>query len=149
MKKQIIISMLVLLLVGTIIGQLALSRDIDITLDKNTKTKLAEYDIIEPKTSELICDSTTCEFTMYETYQINRVVYDDEDGRLLENVTIDERYGLDTHTFERGDMTQQQLLDKQQEVIDEFLKGYANTLKEREDKEIKTKVGDEGRIILK
>lgn len=126
MKKQIIISMLVLLLVGTLIAQIVLTRNIDITLNKNTKDKLAEYNITNPQTSELICDSSICKFRMY-----------------------DGSYNLGTHTFERGDMTQQQLLDKQDEIIDEFLRDYANVLLERENREVKTKVGNEGVVTIR
>ncbi len=147
MKKQIIISMLIILLVGTLIAQIVLTRNIDITLDKNTKDKLAEYNITNPQTSELICDSITCKFELYDTYQVTQIVLDEE-GNISETYIIDERYELGTHTFQRGDMTTQQILNKQDEIIETFLKEYVLTLIERENKEVKTKVGDEGRIIL-
>ena len=105
MKKQIIISMLVLLLVGIIIAQVALTRDIDVTLDKDTKDKLAEYNITNPKTTELVCDDKICEFKMY-----------------------DGEYNLGSHTFSRVGLTNQQIINKQDETVKEWLEEYSQVL---------------------
>lgn len=167
MKKQILIMLGIILLVGTIIavGELTKSNSVlDLDKDKVDLIKSTGIKDINIKSNPMTCDDKECWAWIYQENLIQtefrtpksyctktiEVPITNEEGTIIK-VPVNESYSeilTETICTEYTDYTLTELIKMRDDFIKLRLEGYAETIKARQEK-VNTKIDDGGIITTK
>lgn len=152
MKKIILTMIIALILVGFVGAGILGFRNVNTDIDSVSKTKLAEYDITTPQTSEIVCDGETCEYKMFQILpdgsKYNLGTHKMPEKYCSEtNTTINSEGDEDGRCLAWTDYTSGELETTQKDKIETWLENYAEVLTERENRVAIVK-GTEGEIVL-
>lgn len=136
-KYLMIASFVMVVLMVVVTAQVLATRNSDVDVDKTSRDKLTEYDIISPETTPLSCNEAECVYQMYQilpggsTYNLGTHKLSRRECTEF-NETLDE-FNIPTQeclTYE--DYTRAELEASQETQIANWLQKYGETLIERE-----------------